>query len=81
MPSRSELPSKLNRTSFCNALTRVGFRISTKGGKGSHFKATWSNEKAITIPSRLDRDVLYYVVKEIEKQTGISWEMIAKHLR
>ena len=65
MPSRSELPSNLNRRKFCKALTKVVFVISTRGGKGSHFKATWRNQKSITIPGRFDKDVLYYVITRV----------------
>ncbi len=80
MPSRSELLGTISRSKFCNALTRLGFAISTKGGRGDHFKATWHNQKSITIPGRLDRDVLYYVVKEIEKATGVTWEQIKSEM-
>jgi predicted RNA binding protein YcfA (HicA-like mRNA interferase family) len=51
MPSLSELPSNLSRKSLTKALERLGFSISTKGGKGSHIKATHRNQKSITIPS------------------------------
>ena len=40
MPSRSELPGKISRDKFAKALTRLGFEISKKGGKGNHYKAT-----------------------------------------
>lgn len=80
MPSRKELPGNINRSKFCGALIRLGFHISTKGGRGSHFKATWTNQKSITIPERLDRDVLYYVIKEIEKVTSITWEDVKEKI-
>lgn len=81
MPSRSNLPSKINRNKFTKALERLGFAISKKGGKGSHYKATCvSSQKAITIPSGLDKDVLYYLMKEIEKYSAITWEDIEKEL-
>lgn len=81
MPSLSQLPDKLKRKKLTKALIRLGFEISTKGGKGSHFKATFvSNQKMITIPSNLRKDVLYYLLKEIEKLTGVTWEDIIKNL-
>lgn len=81
MPSRSKLPSEINRSKFCNALKRVGFEISTKGGKGSHIKVTWPrSQKSVTIQSDLRKDVLYYVLKEIEKCSGVTWDDIRKEL-
>ena len=81
MPSLSQLPDKLKSNKLTKALTRLGFEISTKGGKGSHFKATYiSNQKSITIPSDLRKDVLYYVLKEIETQTGVTWDQIKDYL-
>ena len=80
MPSLSELPSDLSREEFVRALRRLGFVISTKGGKGSHYKATWRNEKSITIQKNLRKDVLKYVLKEVEKSTGITWDRIKKEL-
>ena len=59
------------------ALERLGFEISERGGKGDHFKTTFiANQKSITIPADLRKDVLYYVLKEIEKNTNISWDEI-----
>jgi len=81
MPSLSQLPDKLKRNKLTKALERLGFNISTKGGKGSHFKATFAaNQKSITIPSDLRKDVLYYVLKEIETNTGVTWNDILKFL-
>ena len=49
----------------------------SRGGDGSHYKATWpKNEKSITIPSKLPKQVLDYVLKEIENYSGINWEEI-----
>lgn len=80
MPSQSELPSKIKRKNFIKALEALDFEISTKGGKGSHFKATHRNQKSITIPSDLNKQVLYYVLKEIEVMCGVTWEDIKKNL-
>jgi len=81
MPSLSELPSNLSRKSLTKALERLGFSISTKGGKGGHIKATHRNQKSITIPSsNLCKDVLKYILKEIEVITEITWEDIRKEL-
>jgi len=77
MPSRSELPGKISRDKFAKALTRLGFEISKKGGKGNHYKATHiSTQKMVTIPSNLDKDTLYYLLKEIEKYSKITWDDI-----
>ncbi len=81
MPSLSQLPDKLKRNKLTRALTHLGFEISTKGGKGSHFKAAYIfNQKSITILFDLRKDVLYYVLKEIEIQTGITWYQIKNYL-
>ena len=77
MPSLSGLPSKINQNKFIKALERLDFTISRKGGKGSHFKAAYnSNQKSITIPEDLEKNVLYYVLKEIELYTGVTWDQI-----
>jgi len=80
MSLHEDLPGTISRNKFINALQRLGFKISTKGGKGSHFKATWRNEKSITIQSDLRKDVLRYVLKQIEACSGITWEQIRKKM-
>jgi len=81
MPSRSELPGSLHRNKFTKALRRLGFLIDKSGGDGSHCKVTWpGTQKSITIPQRLDKDVLYYVLKEIEQYSGITWDQIRQEL-
>ena len=81
MPTRSELPSKVNRDKLAKALTRLGFIISKKGGKGSHIKATFiKTQKSITLPSNLHKHTLCYVIKEIEKYSDIIWDDIKKEL-
>lgn len=81
MPSLSELPSNLSRKNLSKALKRLGFVISTKGGKGSHIKVTHRNQKSTTIPSsNLNKSILKYILKEIEKSTGVKWEDIKKEL-
>jgi len=81
MPSLSKLPSDLRRSKFIKALKRLGFVVDKKGGNGSHFKATWpATQKCITIPSKLSKQVLLYVLKEIETHSSVSWEDIDKEL-
>lgn len=81
MPSLNELPGNLNRKKLAKALQRLGFSISTKGGKGSHIKLIYTNQKTITIPSSdLCKNVLYYILKEIEEITEITWDDIKKEL-
>ena len=81
MPSLSELPGEIKRKKFTKALERLGFVIDKRGGDGSHFKATWpKTEKSIAIQSKLRKDVLYYLLKEIEQYSGITWEDIKKEL-
>lgn len=81
MPSLSELPGEIKRKKFIGALKRLGFIVNESGGDGSHYKATWpKTQKAITIQSKLRKDVLYYLLKEIEKQSGITWNDIRKEL-
>lgn len=81
MPPRKSLPDNLKRKKLARALEKLGFEISTKGGDGSHIKATYiSNQKSITIPKDIRRDVLYYLLKEIEFQTDITWEDIRRFL-
>ena len=77
MPSRSELSGDLNRKKLIKALQRLDFTISTRGGKGSHFKATYNpNKKSITIPADLHQSALYYVLKEIKLHTSVTWAQI-----
>ncbi len=38
MSSRSDYPGNISRKKFTKALKRLGFEISTVGGKGSHVK-------------------------------------------
>lgn len=81
MPSRSQLPGNIKRKKFIKALIRCGFEIDLSGGDGSHYKATWpATQKSITIQSNLRKDVLYYLLKEIEQNSGITWEEIKNKL-
>lgn len=81
MPSLSELPSNVTRQKFIGALTRLGFVINTKGGKGSHIKATFPKSgKMIIIPDNFRKDILYHCVNEIEEQSRIKWEDIKREL-
>lgn len=81
MPSLSELPDKLNRKKLTKALERLGFIISKKGGKGSHIKVTCvRTQKSITLPAKLNKNVLYYVIKEIERYGDVNWNDIKEQL-
>ena len=81
MPSLSELPGEIKRKKFTKALERLGFTINKTGGDGSHYKAIWpKNGKAIAIQSKLRKDVLYYLLREIEQISGITWENIKNSL-
>jgi len=81
MPSRSELPGNLPRKKFLNALHRLGFEINTVGGKGDHVKIIWpQTQKSMTVDSDLRKDVLYYLLREIESISGITWQQIKEEL-
>jgi predicted RNA binding protein YcfA (HicA-like mRNA interferase family) len=81
MPPRSELPNKTNRDKFIKSLEYLDFEISKRGGKGSHYKATHRvTQKMVTIPQNLDRDTLYYLLKEIERYSGVTWSDIQNKL-
>ena len=81
MPSLSDLPGDISREKFIKALRRLGFVIDKKGGDGSHYKAIWPrSQKSIIIQSKLRKDVLYRVLKEIEKHSGITWDEIKEEL-
>lgn len=77
----NDLPGEIKRKKFIRALVRLGFVINKSGGAGSHYKIIWpTNQKSITIQSRLRKDVLRYILKEIERYTGVTWEDISKKL-
>ncbi|OGY86508.1 MAG: hypothetical protein A2458_02255 [Candidatus Kerfeldbacteria bacterium RIFOXYC2_FULL_38_9] len=81
MPSRSQLPGEIKRRKFLKALQKLGFIINTKGGHGSHIKIIWpKNQKSVTVPKDIRKDVLYYLLKEIEVISDITWEDIKKHI-
>lgn len=81
MPSRSELPGDLSRKKLSKALVRLGFEINTIGGKGDHIKILWpQTQKSITIDTNIRKDVLYYLLKEIENMSGVTWEDIKNEL-
>ncbi|MBU1126674.1 MAG: type II toxin-antitoxin system HicA family toxin [Patescibacteria group bacterium] len=81
MPSLSGLPGFLSRKKLVKALRRVGFEVNTIGGKGSHVKLIWpKTQKTITIPAGVEKQTLQYVLKEIEKYSGVTWEEIQREL-
>ena len=76
MPSLSELPDDLSR-----ALAKLGFEVSTAGGKGSHAKATYiRTQKSVIIPTPLPKHRLKYVLKEIEQYSGVTWDDVKEKL-
>jgi len=77
MPPRSRLPGDLPRNKFLKALRRLGFLIDISGGDGSHCKVVRpETQKSVTIPLNLRKDVLYYVLNELEEKCGLTWERI-----
>jgi predicted RNA binding protein YcfA (HicA-like mRNA interferase family) len=81
MPSLSDLPGDIRRKKLIKALRRLGFDIDASGGDGSHCKVIWpSTQKAITLPKDMPKQVLLYVLKEIETCSGIAWEQIKDEL-
>ncbi|PIS07456.1 hypothetical protein COT78_03545 [Candidatus Berkelbacteria bacterium CG10_big_fil_rev_8_21_14_0_10_43_13] len=74
MPSLSEIPDGINRTKFLKALGRLGFKVNTIGGKGSHVKVEYKNGKTITVPDKIHKQTLYYILKEIESYSGVTWD-------
>jgi len=81
MPSLSEIPDGINRSKFLKALKRLGFKIDMTGGKGSHCKVECpKNSKIITIKDNIHKQTLYYILKEIERYSGVTWEQIQKEL-
>lgn len=81
MPSLSELPGEIRRKKFIKALGRLGFIIDESGGDGSHYKVTWpSTQKSLTIPQKLPKQTLKYVLDEIKEYSGITWDDIKKEL-
>ncbi len=81
MPSLSELPGEIKRRKFTKALKRLGFIIDKKGGDGSHYKIIWpANDKSVTVPVKIRKDVLFYVIKEIEEISNVNWQDIKKEL-
>lgn len=66
---------------FLNALRRIGFVINTTGGKGDHVKIIWpTTQKSVSVDRDLRKDVLYYLLKEIEAVSGVTWDEIQKEL-
>ena len=81
MPSRSELPGDISRKRLLRALIRLGFKLNTIGGRGDHVKIIWlANHKSITVDEDLRKDVLYYLLKEIQTVSSITWDQIKENL-
>lgn len=81
MPSLSDLPGDINRNKFIKALIRLGFEIDKYGGNGSHYKITWpKTQKSITIPKKISKTTLKYILKEIEDYSEIDWNEIKNEI-
>lgn len=80
MPSLNDLPGDIKPEKLLRALQRLGFQINAKGGKGSHVKITWQNEKSITIQRNIYKHALRVILKEIELISGITWDEIKEQL-
>lgn len=83
MPSLSDLPGGISRKKFERALERAGFFINRAGGNGSHYKATWpATQKSLTILKDLPKQVLKYLLKEIEHYSNgkVNWDVIKELL-
>lgn len=81
MPSRSELPDSLSRRKFLKALSKLGFEINYRGGRGDHIKIICvRTQKSVTVDLDLRKDVLHYLLKQIEEISGITWEQIKELL-
>lgn len=81
MPSRSELPGEIKRNKLTKALVRLGFVIDKSGGDGSHYKIECPHSgKIVTLPQDLKKATLYYVLKEIENYSDVTWDDIKKEL-
>lgn len=81
MPSRSDLPGDLSRKKFLKALRRLGFQMNSIGGKGDHVKIVWpATQKSITVDTDLRKDVLHYLLKEIEMISSVTWDQIRNEL-
>lgn len=80
MSPHEKVPSDLNAKKVIRALKRLGFSIDERGGKGSHVKATWTNQKAITIQKKLHKNAMRGLLAEIESISGLTWEDIKEEI-
>jgi hypothetical protein len=81
MPSLSEIPDGITRAKLLKAMKRLDFRVNMTGGKGSHCKIECpDNSKSITIKDNICKKTIYYLLKEIESCSNITWEQIKKEL-
>ncbi len=77
MPPRDELPGDLSQRKLINALIRLGFVLNETGGKGDHVKLIWQRtQKCVVVDRNIRKDVLRYLLKEIEKISGVTWSDI-----
>ncbi len=76
----NRIPSDIHPKKLLRALTWLGFVLNTKGGRGSHVKVIWRNEKSITVQYNLHRHAFLGLLKEIEEISGLTWEEIEREL-
>ncbi|MCD4705098.1 type II toxin-antitoxin system HicA family toxin [bacterium] len=81
MLSLKDIPGEIKRKKFTKALVRLGFILNKSGGDGSHYKLIWpKTQKSIIVQSKVTKNVLRYLLKEIEKYSGLTWEDVRKEL-
>lgn len=77
MPPHDErIPADLKPERIIRALCRLGFRVDGGGGKGSHVKLVWTNEKMIIVQRNLHRGAIRGLLREIENISGLCWGQI-----
>ena len=80
MSPHDQLPSDINPKKLIKALKRLGFAINSKGGKGSHVKVTWKNEKSVTVQRNLHKSARRSLIKEIQGISGVTRDNIREKL-
>lgn len=80
MSPHEKIPSDLGAERIIRALVRLGFVLDRKGGKGSHVKLTWRNEKFVTVQYHLHKTALKELLKEVENISGLTWAEIKEEI-
>ena len=76
MSPHDRVPGELKPEKIAKAMLRLGFRLENSGGKGSHMKLVWRNEKMIIIQRNLHRGAILGLSKEIKNISGLTWDDI-----